>query len=207
MTGAPRALAAGHDGARAERMMRLIGAAADRLAMHDSGIAGALADGLAALSGGFGLPPPVEVLPCRVLPDLCAGTSDPLVAQVLDCRGELCWRPPGYGRLPVAVSGRMEVVELAGPNGMFTRADLRFGLLLQRENVDYPSHRHAAEELYLVLAGCAGWALDDGAYTDCRTGSFVHHRAWQPHAMKTGPAAMLTMWGWTGDIGSASYTV
>jgi len=34
----------------------------------------------------------------------------------------------------------------------------RVGLFFQSQNTDYPNHRHAAEELYLVVSGNALWS-------------------------------------------------
>jgi len=59
------------------------------------------------------------------------------------------------------------------------------GLFWQLAETDYPSHSHAAEELYLVLSGHPLWQKDIGAYAPVTPGTAVHHLPYQRHAMKT----------------------
>ncbi len=95
-------------------------------------------------------------------------------------------------------------MEVAGREGVVDAPDLRVGLYIQAPGVDYPSHAHDAEELYLVLAGTArwqrGWGGSDEPFTAAPPGETRHHRAAEPHAMITGDQPLLALWVWRGAI-------
>ncbi|MFT5894528.1 MAG: hypothetical protein ACI8VW_001399 [bacterium] len=94
----------------------------------------------------------------------------------------------------------LAAVELIGPNGVATNEKLRLGLLLQPACTHYPRHRHAAEELYLVLSGTALWGQGKAEPTPRQPGSFCHHASWEWHEMVTAEEPLLSLWCWTGDI-------
>lgn len=78
------------------------------------------------------------------------------------------------------------------------------GLLLLGPHVDYPPHRHPADEVYLPLAG-ARWAHGDALPPDAEpAGTLLHHRPWQAHAMTTGDQPLLALYVWTGEVDVAS---
>ncbi|MDA0224268.1 MAG: dimethylsulfonioproprionate lyase family protein [Rhodobacterales bacterium] len=190
-----------------EKLGALLQAAAERFASHDSHIGAQMAANLRAID-----PPPLgnsghQVAACSDLDTLCQSVVDPLVDLISRCHPMLRWRQPGFGKLQAKVADRIAVTEIVGPDGMIHHPGFRFGLLLQQAGVDYPTHRHAAEELYLVLSGSAGWAVDGQDYVTHAPEVFIHHHPWQPHMMLTRAQPMLTMWGWTGDIGSGTYAV
>ncbi|MFN3260737.1 MAG: dimethylsulfonioproprionate lyase family protein [Pikeienuella sp.] len=138
--------------------------------------------------------------------DGMAGACDPLVEVLVPCLPLLEWRAPGFGRLSPEIADKMAVCEILGPDGMFIDPDIRFGLLVQRAHLLYPPHRHAAEELYLVLQGTALWAVDGEEPRPRRPGEFVHHAPRRTHAMRTEAEQLLAAWAWTGDIGAATYS-
>ncbi len=135
-----------------------------------------------------------------------AGPRAPLAEALAPCLPLLAWRAPGFGRLPMDVAAKITVCEILGPDGMFADPDIRFGLLFQQARVDYPPHRHAAEELYLVLEGTAGWSVDGLEPSPQPPGAFVHHAPWRTHAMQTGAEPLLAAWAWTGDIRASTYS-
>lgn len=183
----------------------LLSLAAERVATHPSPIAAGLAR---ALAGAVARPledEPARVPLCRLLPALTASGAEPLLERVAACEGRLHWRSRGAARRPEALAARIASVELIGPSGMVRHATLRAGLLLQDARLDYPWHRHAAEELYLVLHGEATWTAGTDPPRVVPAGEFVHHRPWQPHRMTTGEDALLALWGWAGDIDYARY--
>ena len=143
----------------------------------------------------------------KAIPQLLHQSDNELLKILNECSRILPWRQAGFGKLPAQISQRVAVVELVGPNGMYQLHDLRFGLLIQCEGVNYPKHWHAAEELYLVLQGTADWAVDDALPTPRTPGEFVHHRAMQPHTMITQDVPMIALWAWSGEIGGASYSM
>ena len=195
---------------RLGRLHDLIAAAGLRFSQHNSPIAHTLSQAIGTLdrlATSGTLPAPTRVPACTVLPGLCANSDDPLIAALRPALADLCWRPPGYGKLAATISSQMAVVEIVGPNGMLPHADFRFGFLAQQKGVDYPSHCHAAEELYVVLDGSAKWAVDHGTYITKGVGAFIYHAPNQPHAIRTETTPLLTLWGWSGDISAASYSV
>lgn len=195
---------------RSERLHDLIEAAGLRFSQHNSPIAHNLSRAIGTLDSiatSATLPAPTSVPACAALPRLCANPNEPLIAALRPALADLCWRPPGYGKLAATISSQMAVVEIVGPNGMLPHADIRFGFLAQQKGVDYPTHCHAAEELYVVLDGSAKWAVDHGPYVTKGVGDFIYHAPNQPHAIRTERTALLTLWGWSGDISAASYSV
>lgn len=49
--------------------------------------------------------------------------------------------------------------EIIGKHGPFVSEEIRCGIGLWGSNIDYPLHRHLAEEVYVLLAGSAKFAL------------------------------------------------
>lgn len=195
-----------YDPARAGRFETLIRLAAASFDTHDSDIARIVVAELAGLSSFGELQEPATVPVCDALISFDREPVDSLVQQILHCTNALAWRMPGFGRLSEDISARMGVVEFAGPDGMVAHQSIRFGLLLQGAGVAYPPHRHAAEELYLVLAGTADWSVEQCEPVSHGPGAFIWHKPWQTHAMQTSSTPMLALWGWTGELSSASYS-
>jgi dimethylpropiothetin dethiomethylase len=107
----------------------------------------------------------------------------------------------GDGRL----SGRLASAELVGPDGIVKADNLRMGIFLQSPQTHYPLHSHAAEELYLVLAGTPLWQKDGGPFEPVSPGAAVQHLSYQRHSMKTERDGLLALWLWTGDLSFSSY--
>ena len=179
--------------------------AAERVAVHPSPLAAALAVALERAATRPLETEPARVPLCRLLPTLAATSADSLLDRVLACEHRLHWRTRGAAQRPEPLAARIASVELIGPSGMISHATLRAGLLLQDARLDYPWHRHAAEELYLVLHGTALWTAGTDAPLAVSPGGFVHHRPWRTHRMTTGEEALLAFWGWGGDIDYARY--
>lgn len=102
---------------------------------------------------------------------------------------------------------KLAAVELIGPSGVVTKDNFRLGLLIQPASTHYPKHRHAAEELYLVLSGTALWGQGKAGPTPRKPGSFCHHRSWEWHEMITSDEPLLSLWCWTGDIRFDQYQI
>ena len=130
-----------------------------------------------------------------------------LCQAILQSSANLSWRSPGFGKIPDDISSQMAVCEIIGPTGQIKDETLRTGLLFQASNITYPRHSHAAEEIYFPLTGPVDWQIDDTNWCQQEAGSFIHHLPYQPHAIRTGKAPLLTIWGWSGDIDSSSYVI
>jgi len=177
----------------------LITAAAGAYAAAGMEAATVAAKRLRALSAG-----PVEVSPRPVPPHLGDALAclppTPLKDLLSGSSPCLPWMPGGD-----RLGDRLASAEIAGPDGLLQAKDLRFGVFLQAPQTHYPSHSHAAEELYLVLAGAPLWQKDDGPFEPVLPGTAVHHLSYQRHAMRTADAPLLALWLWTGDLSFATY--
>jgi len=89
---------------------------------------------------------------------------------------------------------------LLGSTGISYHDEVRAGLVYLPVNTYYPNHRHAAEELYLVLAGNALWGQNKKATAIVPPGSFRHHASWEWHEMETKNEPLLALYCWTGDL-------
>ena len=130
-----------------------------------------------------------------------------LMQLFFNCADRLHWRQAGFGKLPENISQEISVTEFIGPNGIFENPNVRIGLLLQSPEIHYPRHWHKAEELYYIISGTAKWATDDEKEKPYQPGNFVHHMSGQTHNMTTCSEPLLALWGWTGDIDGASYSI
>ncbi len=144
---------------------------------------------------------------------LALGTAAtrPLIDAVAAARPYLAWKMMGREGFDDALREQLAYVEIVGPEGAVVAPDLRVGLYIQAPGVDYPSHAHDAEELYLVLAGTArwqrGWNGSDDPFATVPPGEIRHHRAKEPHAMITGEQPLLALWTWRGAIGGRYWFV
>lgn len=182
----------------------LIRDAARIFGQHDSAIGHTLSAAL------FDLHPPYPAIRPhdRLQPCAPPGLRDWPVSELTTlplCAPYLPWRRPGFGALPGPVADGIAVTEIVGPDGCVPHAALRFGLLFQSPAHHYPSHAHAAEELYRILKGQGLWSVDGQDPVRRGTGTFVHHAPHHPHAMTTTDDQMLCLWGWTGTIDADSY--
>ena len=187
-------------------LARLYIEASSAIASHDSPIADIASD---ALSSAANLPivkPPNTVAQCERLNSAYQLNTSLLGTLIERHEPHLHWTDTGSGLKPKSVQDRLAYVELVGPTGMVLNDSCRAGLFFQSHNTHYPNHRHAAEELYLLISGCASWSIENmSAPDDVTAGEFVHHASWEAHAMRTGDEPMLAMWCWVGDIGFDQY--
>ena len=59
-------------------------------------------------------------------------------------------------------------------------------------------HRHAAEEVYIVISGTAAWARGEAAEALRPPGSVIHHPPWMSHGMRTAEEPLLALYLWSG---------
>ncbi len=74
---------------------------------------------------------------------------------------------------------------LVGPNAPVMSGALLSGVLLLGPDVEYPVHKHAAEEIYVTLSGNASWKIGEADWHLKAAGSIIHNPPWQAHAMRT----------------------
>ena len=148
-------------------------------------------------------PPEARHLPVLAnLPELAPLTSAAthnLAEAAIAVAPGLCWRQTYDGRnVAPTFLARYGWAELLGPYGIFASDSARLGFLLLGKDTLYPAHAHAAEELYLVLAGTADWQKGQEPWQPMPPGTAIHHTPHLPHAMRTSAEPMLAMYLWWG---------
>ena len=111
---------------------------------------------------------------------------------------QLKWHQASRG-VPEIFEGGYSFSVIIGDSGLFPSTNIRMGLFLQNQNVDYPSHAHEAEEFYLILSGHGSWQIGN-SWSDAIPGSIFHHQPGESHRMITQSEPLLAIWIWTGLI-------
>jgi hypothetical protein len=129
-----------------------------------------------------------------------------LVDAVAALAGELEWRQTyaeaDFGARFLQNYGFSEWI---GERGAFKSERIACGVLLLGPNIEYPAHSHEAEELYLPLAGQASWRAGESDWRLRRPRTWIHHRSWTVHAMRTGREPLLAAYVWrAGDLSAKS---
>lgn len=143
---------------------------------------------------------------CRHLSALQKGIS-PLSDLIINLADQLNWQHSNGAKANQQLAENLTYVELIGPTGMIIDTRLRMGFFLQGPKISYIRHWHPAEELYYVVQGKSGWAVDDQPFLDKTNGDWILHRSMQPHAMLTYEQPMLAIWAWRGDLSTAAYEI
>ncbi|SVD46754.1 uncharacterized protein METZ01_LOCUS399608, partial [marine metagenome] len=73
------------------------------------------------------------------------------------------WHQASRG-VPEFFEGGYSFSVIIGDSGLVPSTNIRMGLYLQNQNVDYPSHAHEAEEYYLILSGHGSWQIGNSWY-------------------------------------------
>lgn len=162
---------------------------------------------LARLQASAVAPQPVRHPLVRHLPvalSLVAAQAADLAHTLGPLAAQLPWRY-GYAARKDApnLENEMGWAEIVGPDAPFKSDEVCFGLTLIGAHCTYPPHRHPARELYLVLAGRAGWTVGDQTYIQ-PPGAYILHEPDVVHAMRTSNEPLLAIYSWTGDVVSPS---
>ncbi|MEM8776374.1 MAG: dimethylsulfonioproprionate lyase family protein [Pseudomonadota bacterium] len=92
--------------------------------------------------------------------------------------------------------------EVLGRDAPFASNSMRSFMLYQPAGLHYPWHHHPAEELYLILAGEAEFAIHGQPSNTLCPGDTVFHESNVPHAMTTHDHPILAYVLWRGDLGT-----
>ena len=134
----------------------------------------------------------------KPLPEHPAPMGD-LVARLYGMHGELAWSQTyGAADFGARFLDRYGWTELIGARGPIASHSLACGFLLLGPEADYPSHHHAAEEIYLVLSGTAYWRRGVDPWMRRPPGALVHHPPHMRHAMRTDDEPLLALYFWRG---------
>ncbi len=138
----------------------------------------------------------------RWLPQVVAGAdarTGRLVKRVVETAVSLHWGQTytvdDIGADFLANYGWTELIGLRGP---IASEHLACGFLLLGPGVEYPLHRHEAEEVYVPLTENGRWQRGAEGWQIRPAGSIIYHAPRQPHAMQTGAEPLLALYLWRG---------
>ena len=133
------------------------------------------------------------------LEPLATSDTRPLVGLLVASATRLRWAQT-YTRddLESRFLDRYGWSELIGLRGPVASDRIAVGFLLLGPEIEYPSHHHAAGEVYYPLAGRALWQRGDERFVVRAPGECIHHAPHMPHAMKTGSEPLLALYAWRG---------
>ena len=89
---------------------------------------------------------------------------------------------------------------IIGADSPFASDALRLFVVYMPAGLHYPSHRHPAEEIYLVLAGRARFWRAGHPDQTLREGHTVFHASNQVHALETGDSPVLCLVAWRNHL-------
>lgn len=128
-----------------------------------------------------------------------AEETRPLVDGVVAAAAGLAWgqtyAAADFGERFLERYGWSELIGLRGP---IASDRLACGVLLLGSDLEYPAHSHAAEEIYLPLAGTALWLRGEEGWRSRRPGELIHHPPGIAHAMRTDEQPLLALYLWRG---------
>jgi hypothetical protein len=128
-----------------------------------------------------------------------AAATRPLVDEVVAAAGTLAWgQTYAAGDLGERFLERYGWSELIGLRGPIASDRLACGVLLLGPEIEYPPHSHAAEEIYLPLAGTADWLRGREGWRRRRPGELIQHSSGVAHAMRTDEQPLLALYLWRG---------
>ena len=141
-------------------------------------------------------------------PGQASGASRELLALFERQRHRLCWEQ-SYRRddrlVPESMLDGYAFAEIIGKRGPFVSERIRAGIGIWGPGIDYPRHRHQAQEVYIPLAGSAEFSVGDTAPYVRRAGDVVYVESNTPHGFRTGPQCLIVYYLWqAGDLRQTS---
>lgn len=111
----------------------------------------------------------------------------------------------GDGPKPAFADGLLGA-QVAGNAGVFTSPDIRCGLFLVAPGLRYPSHTHAACEVYLCLSGELEitHGIDRDAFT-LRPGDYSVTPSNTVHSLSTKARPALLVFVWIGEVDAPNW--
>ncbi|MEM7430101.1 MAG: dimethylsulfonioproprionate lyase family protein [Pseudomonadota bacterium] len=135
------------------------------------------------------------------------GETRPLMAAFEEHKVSRKWEQ-SYSRADNVVGDDMLAgygfAEVIGKHGPFVSERVRSGIGVWGPGIDYPSHRHAAEEVYVILGGAAEFRMDEEPASETfvkRAGESVYVRSMRTHAFRTLAEPLCVFYIWqAGDL-------
>ena len=183
---------------------RLLDATLAYVAGHADGRLDAFRDGVVHWGEDWtGVAPvhlPASDLLADALPLARSGTVEAaLMSLYVQERASRHWEQ-SYSTADEAVSADMLAgygyTEIVGQRGPFVSERVRAGVGVFAAGVDYPAHRHQAEEVYVVLAGSGTFRLGARPPEKHAAGAVVHVASQLVHriTMDAEPLVILYLW-------------
>jgi hypothetical protein len=88
--------------------------------------------------------------------------------------------------------------ELIGLRGPVASNRVACGFLLLGPQLEYPSHFHEAEEVYVPLTGQTLWQRSEQSWVYRTPGLPIYHASRVPHAIRTEAIPLLALYLWRG---------
>lgn len=113
------------------------------------------------------------------------------------------WRVPYAGtKIDPDFTTRFGCYCIVGDGGFWSSATMAGYLVYMPAGLDYPMHHHPAEEMYVILAGCAAFRMQDQPPRQVAAGDAVFHPSNVPHATTTANAPLLAYVTWRNHLGT-----
>jgi len=132
---------------------------------------------------------------------LKVGKTDPSTASIVqviqDSYKNQQWRQPyqvdDFGSDFFNSTAWFPIADLEGP---IVYSEGLMEIMLLGSKVTYPSHKHAPEELYVILAGQVWWQSENEEACWKYPGEVIHHPPNVIHSLKAGddPVLILNLW-------------
>lgn len=98
--------------------------------------------------------------------------------------------------------------ELFGPRGVFKHDALASGFLFLGPDIEYPTHWHEPEEIYVPLSNGSFWQKGEAsAWQNHPAGTVIEHPSWVKHATRTGERPLLALYLWRGNNLASKSTI
>lgn len=107
--------------------------------------------------------------------------------------------------VPQAMLDGYGFAEIIGQQGPFVSDRIRAGVCIWGPGIVYPRHQHQAEEVYILLAGSAGFKVGDSAELEYSAGEVVFVESNTMHGFRTTDQALVVCYLWqAGDLRQVS---
>ena len=172
--------------------------------MDDDGLKSYLTDWPSPKDAFRAIPPcdlPVLAYMPAAIKTACKRTED-IVSMLAEIVDQIAWgqtySAEDFGAEFLKKYGWTEFI---GQRGPIPSEKMACGVLMLGPQVEYPRHRHEAEEVYIPLTGQTLWCQGDQDWTFQELGFPIYHAPWVPHAMKTVASPLLALYLWrAGDL-------
>jgi len=103
--------------------------------------------------------------------------------------------------VPDAMLAGYGFAEVIGRQGPFLSDRIRAGIAIWGPDIVYPRHQHQAEEVYVVLAGSAGFKIGSGGKAWRSTGDVIFVESNTLHGFRTTGQHLVVFYLWqAGDL-------